>query len=203
MIGVSWYTGGAATVTISDSNSNTPWTPLTQNGAGGFNSHQFFYCVNPVVGASHTFTSTSASGFQTMKVAAFSGTAASPFDQQNGTTTASAASLSAGALTPSEDNCIVISGVVVDSSTLLLHPSELVEANATQYQAGDHEAGGFGFTIQTTAAAIDPTWNWTGPTAAAMSNAIFKATSAPPPAMGGRFHRIVTRPAAFRPGIAR
>lgn len=67
--------------TVTDSNSNT-WTALTQYGISGQGAGmRLFYCDNPIVSSTQTFTFSAATqGYPAIAVAAWSGVAASPFD---------------------------------------------------------------------------------------------------------------------------
>lgn len=161
----------SGTVSLSDSNSNT-WTEINGYMAGGsYHELHTYYCASPTVGSSHTFT---ASGGAKLAIAvqAFSGTAASPLDQQNGSYTASGTSLQPGAITPSQNGCVIISGLAfytggaspsIDSS---FTRSEYVSTGADVLQAA------CGYIVQSTASAVNPTWSWTGSNIEVVANLV-------------------------------
>lgn len=69
--------------TISDSKGNS-YTPLSRQSF--FQNERLFYCLNPIVGSGHTFTSTAGAG-QVLAIAAFGDVAT--FDKSNGDATRS------------------------------------------------------------------------------------------------------------------
>lgn len=154
VINVAWYNGATADVAISDSNGNT-WTPLTKVVNGAY-SNRLFYCASPAVGSGHTFTVAGTSTYPSMQVQAFSGSVAVPHDQES-TNTASGTSVSAGSITPSENGCILITGMVgPDLST-----SVTIDNGFTAYVSPGttNVTGGMAYKIQTTAAAVNPAWS--------------------------------------------
>lgn len=110
LVAVVTYTG---TVTgMSDSKGNT-WTGLTAYANSGVTSRIYYVNSNtPTVGTGHTFTYTASGGANVINVMAFSGTAANPFDVENGNNSASAATIQPGSVTPSKDDNIVITGFI-------------------------------------------------------------------------------------------
>ncbi len=161
--------------TISDSLGNT-WTPLTVQSDGTEALNRLYYCVNPTVGVSHTFTTTAQ--FVTLCAHAFSGAAASPLDQESGTT-GTGTSLQPGSLTPSQSGCLVFTGHTATSgSSAPVIPSGFTGLTEP-YTGGTNEGGGGAYEIQTTATAVNPNWSWTGSAHSAATMAIFL------PAAGG------------------
>lgn len=163
---VVYYTPGG-TATLSDSKSNT-WTPLTiytaSDGTG-----QLYYCKNPIVGSGHTFTLTDDGGgsdYNALAVAAFSGTnTAANADGDVGAGSASVTTQQPGSLTPSLDNGVVVTGLMfVDSSQVgdATINSGFTVTNSKSSAVGYSVA--LAYKIQTTAAAVNPTW--TSPSAA-------------------------------------
>lgn len=175
---VGWYEGGG-TLTISDSKGNT-WLPCTKHGIGQYATHQFFYAKNALVGAGHTFTGTgSGSVFPTMVVHAFAGSdLAAPFGGESGTTAWGPSSVLSGSVTPTQNG-----SVVVAAYACLTNPgnsAETVTPAMTMTAVGTAPTGRSltGVLIQTTAAAINPQWSWTGSAGVAVSTAVFKPASA-------------------------
>jgi hypothetical protein len=151
VVATGYYNFGVG-LTISDSNSNT-WTPATVITSSPVNL-QLWYCVNPTVGAGHTFTLSGSSVYTGITVAAFSGPAApSPLDQQGG-----AAAASPGPITPTAANELVISyagtagGAAdgVDSGFTITDDIALVSMMSFGISAA--------YLIQTSATAENPTW---------------------------------------------
>jgi hypothetical protein len=161
------------TPTLSDSESNT-WTALTvQNGSAGEQS-RLYYCANPTTDAAHTFTLTGASTFPTIGVVAVSGAASSPFDQENGFSVGTnGTSIQPGSITPSEDGCLVVTGVTTAggaSHTI----NGTYTASVVDNLASNHYGHGIGWHIQSTAAATNPTWSWTNSVGRTSAIASFK-----------------------------
>ena len=199
VVGVSYYYGpGGQDPTITDSKVGNSWTPLTLRFTSFSCAHQFFYCLNPAVGASHTFTSTAIGLFQTVKVVAFSGDSPS-FDSQTGTAVVGTTTMSAD-LSPTTYGFSVSGGAFMSNTGFAVAAGG--NSDVTQYSGGDHVAGGLAYDGSSAGFTYAPVWTWDATGDGAMSNAQFTFLQNLP-AMGGRFHRIVTRPAAFRPGIAR
>lgn len=163
-------------VTPTDSKSNT-WTSLTAT-----TNSQLWYCYNPTVGSGHTFAANGASSFASISVAAFSGSAASPFDvQHGGTGSTGTASLNIGNITPSQDNELLVMGLgnfaPVGGSTAIDVGAVLQSAN---FNSGVSYGNALAYQIQTTATLRSPNWSWATNTAGATSSveATFKAAAA-------------------------
>lgn len=106
-VSVGWYpgAGGAPTITLTDSKSNT-WLPTPMQISGDSNAaNQLFYCVNPIVGTGHTFTVNTANSYASVAVVAFSGVAGKTPDQVNGASVAQP-----GTVTPGANNAVIVSG---------------------------------------------------------------------------------------------
>lgn len=143
--------------TPTDSKSNT-WTQLTSYTQGNVRV-RLWYCKPTSVGASHTFTAPGGI-IGTIFAAAFSGAkATSPADQQNGSN-AFASSLATGSITPSEDDCLIFGlyGVNGTGAAPLSVDSGMTEIQEQPFVAGTSYGGSIAYKIQTTAAAINPTF---------------------------------------------
>lgn len=161
--------------TISDSKGNT-WTPRTSY-ASDVSKLKIYYAVNPTVGSGHTFTASQSGSYPSIIVLGFSGSHATPFDQENGNTSASASSLATGSVTPTEDNELIIMAAC--------HSADISSCDEgtggpllVAYVNGEHFAGGADAEIQTTAAAINPTWTFAAAASCAVAQATFKAAAA-------------------------
>lgn len=169
---VSFEIGGA--VAFSDSKGNT-YTGLTsQTDGSGVTRCRLAYCVNPTVGSSHTFTiSTVGTCYPSIFVKVFN--AGGAFDQQNGSSGVSRITQTPGSVTPGFNNEVVITAVSLDNnSSALAVNSSFVNTLVSPGTASFAFSGGMAHKIQTTAAAVNPTWSWTTSQAVAATIATFK-----------------------------
>lgn len=124
-------------------------------------SSRLFYCVGPTVGTGHTFTwnNNGAGNFPSIYISAWSGMLqTSPVDQTNGNLT----SATPGSITPSQANCLVITGFRNNGSsgTTPTVSTGFTVTDAIAFLAsGDNEGGGMAYQIQTTTATANPTWS--------------------------------------------
>lgn len=159
--------------TVTDSKSNTWSSSLT--AVSGGNLIQIFYLYSPTVGSGHTFTFTTSGGPTTpsIAVAAFSGTL-SPFDQQMGATqTGAISTFQAGSITPTANNELIIAQASnYSTSTVSINDGfTITDSVSPLYNTGNTLA----YLVQTTAAAINPTWTYgTAQTYASAKIASFK-----------------------------
>lgn len=165
---------------LSDSKGNT-WTALTDYQNASANSAvRIYYCSNPTVGASHTFSTTS--DFSGLCVLAVSGarTASTPFDQEIGTTGGtSGATQGPGSITPSVDGCLVVTGIYQNAAggTSPTIPSGYTSMGV--WPTATAFTGGAAYQIQTTATATDPQWT---PGISSTNYAVNAASFMPPAA---------------------
>jgi hypothetical protein len=160
--------------TLTDSKSNT-WTALTTRGSAP--GSKLYYCVPSSVGAAHTFTWTAS--FPSICVAAFSGAHATPFDLENGNNAGvSVTSIQPGSITPSEDNELVIAGFGYNGTQTVSINGGFTISDQKPLNSGVAYGSAMAYLIQTTAAAANPAWSWTGAQNAAASIASFKAGAA-------------------------
>lgn len=151
--------------TVSDSNSNT-WTALTSQSdpATANLLGRMFYAKNATVGAGHTFTITSSSGSPSICVAAFSGAdTTAPLDQQNGAVDIDAGlSNTTGSITPSENNCLVITGLGFDpnSATISIDGSYTI-IDQQDVDPGVGKGSALAYVVQGALAASNRTWSYT------------------------------------------
>lgn len=164
-----------------DSKGNS-WTELTQSEEVGSARCSIFYCQGGTVGLNHTFTYEGTSVYVSVAVAAFSGSAATPFDQENGASSPSTNSLATGSITPSEDNELVIAGFSSNSGETISINASMTITDQEPYVGGNSFSVALAYIIQTTAGAINPSWSWTSTAAAAARIASFKASAGAPPA---------------------
>lgn len=178
---LAYYTPTSTTPTISDSKGNT-WTELAHNASASGIGGRMFWCVPSSVGGSHTFSSETISNlFPCIAVVAFSGGHASPFDDDtagNGT----GSTIQPGSITPAEDNEVLVTGVSVGAAGTVSVDSGFTEPNAEASGAAFQVS--IAYKIQTSAAAVNPTWTIpSGGYGSVATMAAFKAAAAagPPP----------------------
>lgn len=184
VVGVAYYDNFPQTVT--DNQSNT-YTALTAYGAAANAFSQLFYTCNPVTSASHTFTTTgSSASFQAIYAAAFKNVQCpGPFDVGNGAgPIGSGTTFQPGSITPSLNGELIVTPLSnfetsgtdsINSSFTLL--SQQLDVSSTNIGLD------FAYLIQSTAAAINPTWTSAAP--ASLTIASFKATVASSGGGGG------------------
>lgn len=146
--------------TLTDSKGNT-WT-LRNIATGGFGgeANRIFDCIGPTVGTGHTFTLTGSSADTGIAVLACSGVKqTSPYDQSNQNDFASGATMNPGSVTPTEDNELIVCGL----STIQVSTAS-IDGGFTElgYLTASNRGIDLAYLIQTTAAAANPTWSFTG-----------------------------------------
>lgn len=153
---VAYFNASAMTTAhISDSKGNT-WSQAT-NYTLSSRSLRTFYCVPSSVGSGHTFTVSMSASYPSVCVLAFSGTGAAPGDQQNG----NISSNMPGSVTPTEDNEVLVCGVMNTGGTLSSISGGFTIAGTVAYAGGLHMGVGAAYKIQTTAGPENPAWNST------------------------------------------
>jgi hypothetical protein len=165
-------------ITVSDSKGNT-WTPLTARTGGAVHS-RIYYCFNPTVGSGHTFSISGTNVFPSIGVGAFGGVDA--YEAESGSSSTTGTSRQPGALVPSVDGCLVISGCATGAGTPAIDSG--FSENTVSFASGQHASVGIGRLIQATAASVNPTWSWTGSANNAVTLAVFTPTADPPPSSG-------------------
>lgn len=173
----SWV--AAAAPGFADSKSNS-WTGLTVRSAAD-PEVRLFYVQGGAVGTGHTFSTSGTATYSGCLVAAFSGSVASPADQENGATGSGVTSLKPGSITPTEDNELVIAAMATNNnagfSTQAAIDGGFTFSNRIN-SGGDSYAAALAYLIQTSAAAADPTFSWNNAHSAAAVIASFKAAAA-------------------------
>lgn len=150
--------------TISDSKSNT-WRALTLKATAGTQQARLYYATTTTkIGASHTFTITGSNVYATIYVQAFSNVSqSSTFDKENGAS-GTGTSIQPGSVTPANNNALIISGLSFNqSSTMQAINSGFTRTSWKNFGSGNNYGGAMAYLIQTTAAAVNPTWsNYSG-----------------------------------------
>ena len=173
----------AGTVVLTDSKSNT-WNGLTNrvNVATG-QTQRLFYTQGGTFGTNHTFKAEDLvlPIYPSIEVLIFSGAVASPFDQEAGADGSGINTLATGSLTPSENNCLVVTGLGHENnSSGAVAASSPFDTNdiMVAYGAGTNEGSGISYEIQTSATARNPSWSITNNAGMAVTLAVFKAAAA-------------------------
>lgn len=166
--------------TPTDSKGNT-WTQLTSYTASEPRV-RLWYSVPTSVGSAHTFSSNGSNLVGSIFVGAFSGVKqTSPADLQAGANGTGASTLATGSITPSENNCLVISALAFNAagSPITIDSGFTEIGPEIDFGAGDHYGGQMAYKVQTTAAAVNATWTrGVGTVGMAATVASFKASTA-------------------------
>lgn len=149
-----------AAPTVSDNKGNT-WNARTVITAGAGCRCRIYDCLNPTVGTGHTFTVAGTTTYSIVQVLAWSGAnTTSSFDQENGAGAASGTSLSAGSVTPSENNELIVTGETLGGASAgETVASPMTLQNYTAFSSGNNMGSAIGYEIQTTATARNPSWS--------------------------------------------
>ncbi len=182
---------GATAPVVTDSKVGNTWHQLSERDSATGRT-TLYWCTPVSVGAGHTVTATTTGGFPSIVVYAFSGSAASPFDQENGASSNSASSLATGSVTPTENSELVITacgsptamGTTIDSVNggLTISGSVAVGAN--------NDALAMAYLVQTLLAPSNPTWTLSASDTVQVAIATFKASGATP-LSGGSFFLVL------------
>lgn len=159
--------GGAPT----DNKGNT-WNPLTgYTGAFG-EIGRFYYAANAIGGTGHTFTPSGSA--PSLCVGAYMGSHSSPFDLETGANTQSSPA-SPGALTPSEDDCLVVGGCGTFGNAFSVgSPFTLIESE-DGIGGGQAYGSALAHLIQTLAGLVNPAFSYSGGFTSGVAQASFKA----------------------------
>jgi hypothetical protein len=174
VVGVSEASSGL--VTLSDSLSNT-WVGLTEQT--GTPACRLYYCANPLVGASHTFTATGTAMLSVLSVAWFSGTQrALPFDVQSGVANAAFVNgAQPGSLLPSNSNALVVSAYAWVSALTVTSVTGMTITDQTNFAALANYGGGLAYAAQSgPATPMNPSWNFTATIGGSVVAATFRAS---------------------------
>ena len=165
-----------ATPTFTDSKGNTWTAGFAQTNISNA-SCQPYWCNPTAKGTGHTVSLGGPSNqFSSIYFAAFSGALqVTPKDQaiSNVDTTPT---VNPGLLTPTENNELVICICAFAVTGLpSIAGGGMVLLNGNGLSAGAFYGGGLAYVIQTAAAALNPTWTFSGPGASAAESVSFKA----------------------------
>jgi hypothetical protein len=146
------------TPTISDSAGNT-WTALTATSNGSTRSTRLYYCINPTVSATHTFTFGPASVLGSVVVSAWSASGNVAFDREVGGHANGSGVTVAGAsvgVTPANNNSLLVNAFGFGASAVTASAgSGWTLIDAQNGAASTNFGVGSLYQVQTTAATID------------------------------------------------
>lgn len=147
----------------SDSKSNT-WVPLTQQESS-LPANRLWYCIDPIVGTGHTFTLATNNGHEYYGgpvVEAWAADGSITFGGESGSFTNSggATSRAPGSLTPSVDNSLLVTGYAPPTSgSGISIDSGFTKDAQSPTPSGSAYTPTMGYLLQSTAAAVNPTWS--------------------------------------------
>lgn len=179
-IGIWRGSQSAPNVALSDSKGNT-WTALNSGGNSRADGC-FFYCLNPTVGSSHTFTINNSinADWASICAMAFSGVSTLDTPQSTSVSALLATSLATGSVTPNAANSLLVAGLqYYDFANSLTVPTINSGFTRVAYLNLNSQAPDLcvGYLIQGAAAAVNATFSF-GATSPVASSAI--AVFAPP-----------------------
>lgn len=164
---------------ISDSYGNSYTPGPSVNGPVGRST--LFYCSNPIVGATHTFTATKVTGasFPSIQVVAHDTT--SVFDQSVTHASSSGTSNQVGSITPPEDYCLFVTGICfeqVETESNVTLDSGFARDVYSDFSPGQAFGGSIGYFQHGAAAtAKNPLWDYVNNTDSAACMATFKPSN--------------------------
>lgn len=149
--------------TLTDSKSNT-WVALTPQPMTASARARLYYCANPTVGSGHTFTLTGTGTYCSILVAAWVEAAGATFDptKESGTTfTGTPDTVQPGSITPSVNDCLVLTGGAYAGPAGAIVDSGFTIIDDEPASGGVCFGACLAYKVQTTAAAVNPTWTCT------------------------------------------
>lgn len=155
------YNGSS--ITVSDP-TNGSYTGLTAKPGGSEAGIQIFYHQGGTYGSGLVITASGTGVYPSMRVAAFSNMSSSPFDQQNGATGGTVATLQPGSITPSQANTVVIVGLGMQDigAGVPAIDGGYTLQGYTLFNSGVSEGSAIAYKILTSASAQNPTWSVVG-----------------------------------------
>ena len=176
VVAVSEY---SARGTVSDSSGNTYSVAVDGGFGSATNSCVIFYKLGAAVSSSMTFTYTG-SGYSPILVEGWKSSGGSgngALDQVNSRTSTGTVSLDSGSVTPAQNNELIFSAVGGTGTSGSPTVPGLTVDQVQQYVGGNSYSGADAYLVQTTAAAIDPTWSWASSSMNCAATATFEPHS--------------------------
>lgn len=181
-------------VSLSDNLANVWTLDITQ--ASSQQTTNIWSCHNPTVGAGHTFTLTGVGtpSYCTISVVWASGISNIAVQSTNSVGSV-APSIQPGSVTPAENGDLIITSNCSWSSTSGSIDSGFSSNYVPFNTSNSNLAGGMGWLIQPTAAAINPTWTFSGSVPCAAAIAVYKATQ-----IATSYTLVAPSPSTGKPG---
>jgi hypothetical protein len=179
VVAIAYNQGCGLAFTDSLANVWTALPPITL--ANNYPIGQIWYAASPNVGSAQTITLTSPgyNCYATVFFTAWSGTSASPYDNQIGRVLDGVSSATPGSITPAASNELVVSFLSSQNgATTGIGVSGGISLLDVTCESRTGRCGGFGYTVQTTATTINPTWVQSASTAMTTAVAAFQAGTA-------------------------
>lgn len=180
------YQGNVDECYISDSAGNT-WIPLDLAAPNIADAQtnitsRLFVCLNPITSTTHTFSFTfggTYSGYAVLCVQAWVAPANNVvvIDQQSASASGTSTTSQPGSITPSANGALIVTGCQCGPNTNVSINDSFTISDDILYSAGNYFGGAMGYLIQTTAAAVNPTWTASSGTNMCSSQASFKLVS--------------------------
>lgn len=159
-VAVSWL---GTEPTISDNRGNTGWKKRSTR-TNGDQKIAIWDCVPTSVGTGHTFKATGTGIYASLYVAAFAGSHASaPYSAESAGGTGTGSAAQPGTRTPAVNDCLLVTAISLYDNTSAWAINEgftILQANSAA--SFNPRGGGLAYKIQTTAAAQNPQWSWSG-----------------------------------------
>lgn len=173
----SYYGAPAPGLTDSKANSWSIAEDFIGSGAASCRL-RLYYCFGGTVGTGHTVTCTASGAYGSVIFASYSGAVATPLDQHTSNGVAGVTSVQAGSRTPTEGNELVIAclGYQTAAAVASIDGGFTKRANENP-QSGVSYGCALADLIQTSAAAANPSWSWTGAGDATALLVTFKAAA--------------------------
>lgn len=178
VMGGAWYPNAGVNGTFS---SNKAGTVSLTNVIAVTDSRavRLAFMAAPTVGSGHVLTLDHLTSdiYPGLSVEVWAGSHASPLDQQNGASSASASSLAPGSITPTQDGELIFAVLMNENNSGGARSINggFTLGDGTAYNAGASEGVHIAYLEQTSAVAANPTWSITNAAALAVKIVSFKA----------------------------
>jgi hypothetical protein len=177
LVAVVSYFPGSVSLSDSVGGLGNTWVQAVDSG-GTPGVSAIWYVKNPThVGSGHTFTQNVSGSFPSIDVLAFSGTDTSANVDQINSVGNGAPPQATGSVTPSADNEVVVSGFAINTTGSDSIDSGFTITDQQPSIAGLCVGGAAAYLIQTTATAVNPTWDGTHGFGCGVTIATFKAAA--------------------------
>ncbi len=149
----------SSTPVLSDPPQNNPWTPLPECNLGTGAAIRLYYKARPTTNAAHTMTVNGSGITSGIAIACFTGDFPGATDQAT-SAIANTTSLATGSVTPTQDNELIVTGLVKDHNETPSINGGFAIAGIGAYVPGSNYMAAIAYLIQTTATAANPSWSW-------------------------------------------